>query len=168
MDKAGAKLEETARKIIESNLYMVVSTANEAGKPWVSPVFFAYDEAYNLYWVSYTEAEHSKNIRNRKEVAIVIFDSAAPEGQGQGVYFDAEAHELTNPEEIEQAMEVLSARVTKDEFKVKSIAEVTENGVWRIYAARPKEVFILGDSYIKNQFVDKRIRVRIGVDLEKL
>lgn len=34
-------LEELARTIIDSNMYMVLGTADESGQPWVSPVYYA-------------------------------------------------------------------------------------------------------------------------------
>jgi Pyridoxamine 5'-phosphate oxidase len=34
-------LAARARAIIDANLYMVIGTADEAGRPWVSPVYYA-------------------------------------------------------------------------------------------------------------------------------
>ena len=45
-------LSQTAREIIERSLYMVLGTADEAGSPWVSPVYFAVSDYTDFYWVS--------------------------------------------------------------------------------------------------------------------
>ncbi len=67
-----------AKEIIENNIYCTVATSTKDGKPWISPVFFGYDENYNIYWVSDKNAKHSELIRNNPSVAIVIFNSQAP------------------------------------------------------------------------------------------
>ena len=155
------KIEEHAEAIVESNIYMTIATADQAGKPWASPVFFAYDEEYNLYWVSYKESTHSKNIHSRKEIGIVIFNSTLPEGEGEGVYFDATAEALENATDMSNAMKILSKRVKIDEFKVKSIEQVSGEGVWRIYRATPIKITKLAGSSVNGQYVDKRISVEI-------
>jgi hypothetical protein len=33
--------EDVARRIIQDSLYMVLATADETGRPWSSPVYFA-------------------------------------------------------------------------------------------------------------------------------
>jgi nitroimidazol reductase NimA-like FMN-containing flavoprotein (pyridoxamine 5'-phosphate oxidase superfamily) len=41
-----------ARAIIGSGLYMVLGTADEAGNPWTSPVYYAYEGVARFLWVS--------------------------------------------------------------------------------------------------------------------
>ena len=48
-----------------------------------------------FYWVSSSEANHSRNIEARAEVTIVVFDCRAPVGRGQGVYVSALAEEFS-------------------------------------------------------------------------
>jgi uncharacterized protein YhbP (UPF0306 family) len=84
-----------ARTIIDSNMYMVLGTADESGQPWVSPVYYASAGYKEFHWVSSPEVKHSRNIAMRPQVSIVIFDSQAPIGTGQGVYMSGIAEELT-------------------------------------------------------------------------
>jgi hypothetical protein len=58
----GPDLEANARAIIDANLYMVLGTADEAGRPWVSPVYFAPASYREFLWVSQPQATHSRNI----------------------------------------------------------------------------------------------------------
>jgi nitroimidazol reductase NimA-like FMN-containing flavoprotein (pyridoxamine 5'-phosphate oxidase superfamily) len=91
-------LEATARTIIESNLYMVLGTADESGHPWVSPVYYAAEGYTEFYWVSSPDARHSRNLAARPNIRIVVFDSQVPIDTGQGVYMAAVAEELTGAE----------------------------------------------------------------------
>lgn len=150
--------QSIAKRIIEENRYMTLSTASLGGKPWISPVFFSYDEQFNLYWVSNKEALHSKLIRTNPQVAIVIFNSQALDREIDAVYIEATVHELESSEDIDVAVKVLDRRIQKDIFRVKSIQAVTNDAVWRIYRAIPNAVSKLTEGeYINGQYVDKRV-----------
>jgi nitroimidazol reductase NimA-like FMN-containing flavoprotein (pyridoxamine 5'-phosphate oxidase superfamily) len=75
---------DVARAIIDASLYMVIATADETGSPWVSPVYYANAGYGELFWVSSPEATHSRNIARRSDVGIVVFDTGAAIGTGQG------------------------------------------------------------------------------------
>jgi hypothetical protein len=82
------------RDIIEASRYLVLATADATGRPWSSPVYFAHIGLTEFYWVSSPEVTHSRNIAVRPEVGIVVFDSQAAIGTGQGVYMSAVAQLL--------------------------------------------------------------------------
>lgn len=157
------KYQKKAREIIASNIYMTIATASSSGKPWVSPVFFAYDQNYDLYWVSNRDSLHSRLIRENPQVAIVIFDSKAPEGEGDGVYFEAKIEELSDQDQIKYAMDILNKRATKDEFRIKKIGEVTGEGAWMVYKAVPMRVSKLTEGkFINGQYVDLRVEIELN------
>jgi hypothetical protein len=98
-----------ARAIIDANLYMVLATANETGRPWASPVYFAVSGYTEFFWVSSPDATHSRNIAVRPQVGMVIFNSQVPIGTGQGVYMLAVA-EQTRGTELQRGIDVFSRR----------------------------------------------------------
>ena len=149
-----------AKKIIEENIYLTVATS-DGSKPWVSPLFFAYDKDYNFYWASGKDALHSIFIRSNQKVAIVIFDSRAPEGEGDGVYFESTCVELMTAEELKVAMDILNRRVTKEEFRIKDLSGVTGKGMWRIYKASSQKVYKLTDEIVNGQYLDKRVEITL-------
>ena len=83
----------TAKAIIDANLYMVLGTADERGRPWVSPVYYAHVDYREFVWMSRPETLHSRNLVARPQISLVIFDSSTPIGTGQGVYAAAAAEE---------------------------------------------------------------------------
>jgi hypothetical protein len=89
---------QTVRDIIEASRYLVLATADAAGRPWSSPVYFAHTGFTEFFWVSSPDVTHSRNIAVRREVGIVVFDSQAAVGAGQGVYMSATAKLLGNGE----------------------------------------------------------------------
>src|SRR3989442_15804183 len=87
-----------ARGMINASRYRVLATADETGRPWASPVYFANSGYAEFFWVSAPEAAHSRNIAVRPQVSIVIFNSQVPIGAGQGVYMAAVAQEVPGAE----------------------------------------------------------------------
>jgi nitroimidazol reductase NimA-like FMN-containing flavoprotein (pyridoxamine 5'-phosphate oxidase superfamily) len=74
-----------ARAIIDANLYLTLGTADPDGHPWTSPVCYASAGDREFYWVSAPDAQHSRNLAERPQVSMVIFDSTVPAYHGRGV-----------------------------------------------------------------------------------
>ncbi len=139
---ADQDLAAVARSIVDSNRYMTLATADESGRPWASPVWFAPDGYANYYWVSEPEARHSRNIGIRPDLAAVIFDSGAAIGTGQAVYLEATARELEGAE-VHHGIEVFS-RVSKDQGASEwSAEEVAPPAAHRLYLATATQQFVL-------------------------
>ena len=130
------------RAIIDANLYMVLGTADLRGSPWVSPVYFAADGYRDLLWVSKPGARHSMNIAARADVSIVVFDSSAPIGEGQGVYMSAVAEELGG-DEATRGIETFSRRSLAHGGVAWSIDDVRPPARHRLYRARVTAHFVL-------------------------
>jgi nitroimidazol reductase NimA-like FMN-containing flavoprotein (pyridoxamine 5'-phosphate oxidase superfamily) len=137
---------DVAREIIDANLYMVLATADETGRPWASPVYFANTGYTEFFWVSPPEATHSRNIARRSDVGIVIFDSRVPIDTGQGVYMTGIA-EAVEPAGIERGIDVFSRRSLAHGGRAWTTADVqTEGGsAVRLYRATGAEHSILAD-----------------------
>jgi nitroimidazol reductase NimA-like FMN-containing flavoprotein (pyridoxamine 5'-phosphate oxidase superfamily) len=125
-------LAATAREIVDGSMYMVLGTADETGRPWVSPVYFAARDYVEFYWVSLPHAQHSRNLAGRPEVSIVVFDSGVPIGAGQGVYMSARAEELAG-EELERGIEVFSQRSVEHGVRPWSPDDVRPPAPHRLY-----------------------------------
>jgi len=100
---------QTARDIIEASRYLMLATADATGRPWSSPVYFAHIGFTDFFWVSSPDVTHSRNIAVRPDVGIVVFDSQAAIGTGQGVYMSAVAKMLEG-EETARGIEAFSRR----------------------------------------------------------
>jgi len=106
---AAGPAAQIVRDIIEASRYLVLATADAAGRPWSSPVYFAHTGFAEFFWVSSPDVTHSRNIAVRPEVGIVVFDSQAAVGAGQGVYMSATA-KLLESREIDPGIEAFSRR----------------------------------------------------------
>jgi nitroimidazol reductase NimA-like FMN-containing flavoprotein (pyridoxamine 5'-phosphate oxidase superfamily) len=134
--------ELTARAIIDANLYMVLATADGTGRPWSSPVYFAHDRYAEFLWVSAPEAEHSRNIATRPHVSIVIFDSHAPIGTGQGVYISATAEQVGS-DNLTRGIEAFSQRSIGHGGAAWTVRDVQAESGLRLYRAAAESYSIL-------------------------
>ena len=137
------ELGAIARAIIDSNLYMTLGTADEAGIPWVSPVYYASAGYTEFLWVSSPEARHSRNLAARPEVSVVIFDSRQPIGTGQGVYVSAFTVELKG-EDLDRGIAIYSRRSTEHGAREWTREDVTPPSRHRLYQAVASEHSVLG------------------------
>lgn len=152
-------MEQKAKQILQKVLYITIATSTKDGMPWNSPVYSAFDENYNFYWVSDKNGQHSKNIKDNPNVFLVIYDSTAPEGTGEGVYVQAKAYELTDKSEILHALSVLDNRVGKT--KERNAEAFLENYPRRVYKAVPEKFWLNGDGNVNGNYVDIRVEVNL-------
>lgn len=126
-----------AAEILQAIQYATIATVTPDGKPWVSPVARVLDDELNIYWISDKDNQHSKNVRSNENVSIVVYDSTVPEGEGEGVYIEAVASELSDPQEI------LHVRTLKkgEDYQPEE-GEFTAEAVRRVYKADVIRMFI--------------------------
>ena len=109
---------QAVREIIEASPYLVLATADAAGRPWSTPVYFAHIGFTEFFWVSSPDVTHSRNIAVRPEVGIAIFDSQAAIGAGQGVYMSAVATLLEGDEDVRPGAGLRLYRATADSHSI--------------------------------------------------
>jgi uncharacterized protein YhbP (UPF0306 family) len=135
-----ADLGAVARAIIDETLFMVLGTADADGRPWAAPVYCASADYLEFYWVSSPEVTHSRNIAQRPQVSIVVFDSRQRPGGDRAVYLDAEAGRVAD-DEVDRALGAYNGRFPdKAEQAARGlrdfrIEEVTGPASYRLYRA---------------------------------
>lgn len=135
-------LNAVARAIVDDNRYMVLGTADASGKPWATPVYYAADGYRDFYWVSALDRTHSRNVAARPEIAVVIFDSRVPIGEGQAVYMSAVAAELSGGE-LERGIEVFSRVSVSHRAKAWGLEDVQPPAALRLFRAKASEHWVL-------------------------
>jgi nitroimidazol reductase NimA-like FMN-containing flavoprotein (pyridoxamine 5'-phosphate oxidase superfamily) len=131
----------TVQDIVAANRYMVLATADAAGRPWSTPVWFATEDHRHFFWVSKPGARHSRNIAERAEIAIVIFDSTVTPGDARALYMAATAEQMA-PDEIG----VFARESARQGLSVWSADEVSEPAKHRLYRATATEHYLLDPS----------------------
>ena len=125
----------SAAKILEKIGYMTLATVCADGSPWNTPVAPTYNEELTFRWGSNEHSVHSQNVRREKRVFVVIYDSTAPEGVGEGVYMQGTAEEL-------------------DEYE----------GVLRMYRFHPEQIWINDEEDNEDGSFKRDIRVELNIE----
>lgn len=146
---------EIANEILQKIPYLNLATVSDDGKPWNTAVWYAKDSSYNLYFVSPKETVHAKNIDNRPECFVTIYDSTVPEGEGVGVYIEAEVIKLSKPNEIVKAISCLY----KAKKNKRQIADFISLSPRRIYKIKPLKIWINDAKEDDGLYLDYRVEV---------
>jgi general stress protein 26 len=150
------KFTEKAKKILAQIQYATIATVTPDGNPWNSPVAHELDDEYNIYWFSDKENQHSKNVRANPYAFIVIYDSTAPEGEGEGVYIEADVEELNDADEINKI------RNAKKQALVNDANEFLGDAVRRCYKATPKRMWVNDAEEKEGEFIrDYRVEISL-------
>jgi nitroimidazol reductase NimA-like FMN-containing flavoprotein (pyridoxamine 5'-phosphate oxidase superfamily) len=138
-----ADFSDMAREIIESNRYMVLGTADAAGVPWVTPVWFAQSDHQRFIWVSSPDRRHSRNVTARPDVSIVIFDSQVAVGSARAVYMSARAEELSGAE-LEHDVAVFDAAGRAEGLTRRwTLEDMVAPAPYRLYRATVTQHWVL-------------------------
>ena len=123
---------------------MTIVSADTAGVPWASPVWFADDQYAEFLWVSRPDARHSKNVAARPEVGIVIFGFDCSQGSADAVYIQGTVFEAEETD-LSRMIRVFSKRSTDRGGAVWTAADVTPDAPFRLYVARAIARFVLDE-----------------------
>ncbi len=148
---------EKAKKLIKKIIYITLATSNKKHVPWNTPLFCAYDDDYTFYWLSARHCVHSFNIAENENVALVIYDSTVPEGEGFGVYIEAKAIVVDDPVEIKRALKLLQERGGKP---MPSVEEASGSALRNVYKAVPTTIWV-NDIKEKKDAKLKSVRLEI-------
>lgn len=145
-----------AAGIIRSNLYAVISTADNESNPWNSPVYICNDGDLNFYWASYSDAQHSININSNHKAYLVIFDSNQEWGKGQGLYMKGRAAELEREHEIAKACQLRAVKVAQANQTVKDFMGSSPR---RIYKFTPHDIWVNNVAFKDGKLLDLKTNI---------
>ena len=148
------KLPVRVQALLARIPYVTLATVSPDGQPWNSPVVGRFDDALNLYWVSSRAAQHSRNIAEEPRIFVVVYDSQAPEGTGEGLYLQMRARALDTTSAIKAAKQIYDTSFFTHpmEDHVQFLGECPQ----RIYKALPEKLWRNIDDSDEGHFVDTR------------
>ena len=82
---------------------VTIATVREDGKPWNTPIVGHFDDDLNLYFITAKNSQHGRNIDRCPDIFVVVYDTEAPLGTGEGLYMQMRAAVLQTPAAITQA-----------------------------------------------------------------
>jgi uncharacterized protein YhbP (UPF0306 family) len=157
MTKTMESYRQEARRIMQSNNYMVIATVNNNGNPWAATVLYVYDKDYSFYFLSSVDSRHAKNITEDPNVSFVIFDSDQAVGESEGIQAEGLAS-LVGKKSLEKVIKLYSNKVfpnsklsPEKRYDPTNYGEASE---FRFFKIKVSSVFITGT-------VDRRTEVHL-------
>jgi uncharacterized protein YhbP (UPF0306 family) len=147
------KVIRRARRTLRTCPIAALATVSGDGRPWNSPVFVAFDDRLTFYWTSRDDARHSRNIDGTPEVFLTVFDGAAPDDSGRGIYIRARARMLLHEREIDAALDCLAKRKRE---QPKSSDRFLPPHRDRVYSALPRAIWTNVVTKRNGVYVDER------------
>ena len=155
------ELNNRLAELLQLPPYYNIATEGN-GQPWNSPVWAARDENFNLYWSSWVQAVHSKNIAKNPRVFLTLFDSSRERGTNnfRCLYLQCIAHEVTEQAEASRAFSLLYPGESID------ISDFMGQGQKRFYKAIPQSAWL--NCLSERQLTPTTIKMRTEIPLETL
>jgi uncharacterized protein YhbP (UPF0306 family) len=163
------------KQILKENLYATLSTSTPEGSPWISNLYFSYDNDYNFYWYSPKDSVHSTMIKDNPNIALCVFDSHATDNV-EAIYIKAKAYEVTDVKELAKGLLLYGKKMLDTKFVtgkkayiefINSLKDFEGQSPIRMYKAVPEKVWQLAPSQIyHDKYVDSRIEIPL-TELQK-
>ena len=157
MSRVDDALHETAARLLAENRYAVLATADDAGAPWASPVWFAHGGLTTIVWVSSPDARHSRALAADPRIAVTVFDSSVVPNHGSAFYGRGTAV-ICQDADLPEHLKTFNAESDRQGLAPWSVERVTGPARLRLYVATLVEVSLLLD--------DGGPDVRVPVDLD--
>jgi len=121
--------------VLERIEHAPVATVSADARPWNTPIYFARVDN-SLYWTSRRDARHSRNIQQNGRAFIVVFDSSREDSSGAAVYFEADVVELTDHDDIRNALEQIYRRRNKSASPASQFSGSSPHAVYHARVVR--------------------------------
>ncbi len=152
----------TPAELLEQNHYCVLSTCDKQGNPWSTPLFYTYDESWQLYWISALSSHHSRLLKDNPRASTVIYQPPGVSHETSALYLSGSVSSCSEAE-VEQALAFYMKRTGLGVSGRPS--DYLDDSVCRIYRFKTLQAFSLEEpEWDDNLLLDKRVEVAVPKD----
>lgn len=142
---------------MESTDYCCIATVDAKGV-WSNPVYFAWDEKFNLYFISQMHSRHMQNLQKNPRIAVSIYKTEQ-KGNVIGIQLEGAAKIISESDgkaEIQHAYDVYYGRAGHGP----DVQGYIDNQTWLYVKITPEQIY-----YFDTRFFNEE---RQKVPLDKL
>ncbi len=133
---------------LKSTDYCCLGTVDEKGV-WTNPVYFAWDEKFNFYFISQMTSRHMQNTQKDPRVSLAIF-STAQKGDVAGIQLEGEAKILSESDtkdEIQNAYDTYYGRAGKGP----DVQGYINNPTWLYVKITPVQIYYFDTKFFEEE-----------------
>ena len=146
-------LTDVDKKEIINHLekYKLMSVGTYFRLPWSAPVYYLFDEDFNLYFVSNPKTKHCQNISKNPKVSVVIADpNQDPKGNKVGFQARGVAKKVTSASEL---------KVIINSWNKRGFVPITYKLFMKVWKSRFYKIKLTDvQVFDENQSVDNELR----------
>lgn len=140
----------------ESTQYMTLAT-NSPNGPWVSPLYFSWDEKFNIYFLSQLASQHAQNFLIDPRVACSIFPTNQDTlGRIFGAYATGTVIHMISDDDRKKAEDVFFDRIHPNDPLAKEVNGYRTNPEWQLF-----KVSLTGLWYMDSEYFEQDGRVPV-------
>src|SRR4030088_2378959 len=107
---SSARLQVVARRLMNASPLCSLATVSPGGRAHINHMYFAWDDRFNVFWISDPDSQHSRNLARTSSAAVTIYDSRQIWGRpDRGIQLFGTAG-VTNGRASQQARNVYEVR----------------------------------------------------------
>src|SRR2546423_12733780 len=72
---SSVQLERVARRLINGSPLCSLATVTPSGRAHINHMYFAWDDRFDLFWISDPDSIHSRNLVKNRSAAVTIYAS---------------------------------------------------------------------------------------------
>ncbi len=148
---------------LESTDFCCMATVDKKSKVWSNPVYFAWDNNYNIYLISMLKSRHMQNLATQKNISVSIYSTdQKPGGDVFGIQLEGEGRIVDDLKSVKEAYKVYFKR----RFPKTGIAKskkpedcIGPHAVWKFVKITPKSLYYFDTRFFdeERQSVPKKI-----------
>lgn len=152
-DKSTFDWKKYLLECMNSTDYCCVATVDDNGV-WANPVYFAWDDQFNLYFISQMHSRHMQNLTKKTKIAVSIYKTEQ-KGDVVGIQLEGTAKIiLDDKKEIQHAFDTYYGRAGKGP----DVQGYMNNPTWIYVKIMPEHIY-----YFDTRFFDEeRQEVPLG------
>lgn len=142
------------KECLESTNYCCIATVDPKGV-WANPVYFAYDEKFNLYFISQMDSRHMQNLKKDPRISVAIYKTEQ-KGDVLGIQLQGNAKIILDDEkEIQHAFDMYYGRAGKGP----DVQNYINNPTWLYVKITPEHIYYFDTRFFgeERQEVPKEI-----------
>ena len=160
---------QSARNILGENKFLSLATYDKSGNVWATPLSYAIDEEYNLYFTTAVDSTHVEHIKKNPYVSFSIFNSTLRVSDIDGLQIKGLVGEVEKAD-LPRIVKMYYKQVFPDEAERKEWEAQPEYftsdefPVYRFFQILPLEIY---KRDTENTEVDRRVEININ-ELKKI
>lgn len=131
---------------MQSTDYCSIATVDDKGV-WSNPVYFAWDEQFNLYFISQMHSRHMQNLKKNPRIAVSIYKTEQ-KGNVAGIQLEGDAQILLDDKEaIQKAFDTYYGRAGKGP----DVQSYIHNPTWIFVKITPESIYYFDTRYFEEE-----------------